>query len=89
MLISDILGDNDDPTTQFEGIQDSVPSLPHSNSIHHNSSVDLEVTDGSKLFGARGSDDAVAGDITMDNQLSLLIKSEPNINQVCSKLQSK
>jgi hypothetical protein len=68
MLMSDyILGDNDDPSTQFEGMQDLVPSPPHSNSIHDNSSFDLEITDGSNLFGAWASDGAVSNDITMDD----------------------
>jgi hypothetical protein len=67
MLMNDyILGDNDDPSTQLEGMQDLVPSSPHSNSILHNSSIDLEITDKSTLFGARASNDAVTGDITMD-----------------------
>jgi hypothetical protein len=48
------------------------------------------ITDGSNLFGVWASDaGAVSNDITMDDQLSLLITSEPNVDQVCSELQSK
>jgi hypothetical protein len=86
--MSDILRDDDDPSSQFEGIQDLLPSPSHSN--HHDSLEELEPTDESNLFGARPTDYDAAHDTIMNDQSTALIPEvEPTIDQVCSNLQLK
>ncbi|KAA1126581.1 hypothetical protein PGTUg99_028794 [Puccinia graminis f. sp. tritici] len=84
-------GDLDDPSTQFEGVRDSLPPFPDAHPTRTTPpSTQFQATDPAVILGdPSNNDDNNDDDVLMNDRPAALIGSDLSIDQVCSQLQLK